>query len=75
MKRILTLLFAAFAIAACKPGDNPWSDSLLTLTVQATLSQDLPDGHIGAAVTVEEVSSGATYKKETGSDGAAVFSS
>ncbi len=75
MKRFLTLLFSAAFLVACQSGDNPWSGSLLSLTVEATLPDTLPEGgNVGATVSVEEISSGARYKKETGSDGTAVFS-
>ncbi len=75
MKRLLTLLLAAAALAACKDYTNPWPDSLKTLSVHPVY----PDAYTGptieaATVQAEEMASGALYKATTGREGIAEMS-
>lgn len=66
--KIITLLAAAFLAVGCLRPGAPFADNLHTLAVKVVY----PEGHAareGAAITVENVASGASYQLVAGSGG------
>ena len=66
--KIITLLAAAFLAAGCLRPGAPFADNLHILAVKVVY----PEGHAareGAAITVENVTSGASYQLVAGSGG------